>query len=432
MSINKNKLTQEEQLLRDKLNEVDFHFQEADWKAIEGKVSGSKWANYNTYIKVAATLVTLSGLVYFISQEMSPQTEVVQNKQEQLSPSKQTSSRNKAKSSVDQAKKATEDSNKEVVEKSSTTNSGELIVKEDQEHPIVASTQARDSSEPSVQEETTENPIDPTKVQHTNEVEPAFKLALEGKLCEGEEITLSAQSDNHTLDDSYTLRWKINGKRLIQQNPVVKYELDKTGNYKVQLSIKNKQGKLLDNLEQTFSVNALPEINFTYEDGAGIFDDYEVVLKPNPNSLNYRWFLDDEEIRLDKANSYRFNDKGVYSMRMVYESESACVVELEKPIAVMKDFGPFANAFTPNNDGKNEEFMPHGFDEHKGFFQFIVLDLSGKVVFESKSPHEKWNGKLHNTGAELPEGQYIWKLSVADEKGNKRSFSDRVKLLYFN
>ena len=38
MSTNKNNLSREEQLLRDKINEADFAYQEADWNAIESKV----------------------------------------------------------------------------------------------------------------------------------------------------------------------------------------------------------------------------------------------------------------------------------------------------------------------------------------------------------------------------------------------------------
>jgi len=46
------------------------------------------------------------------------------------------------------------------------------------------------------------------------------------------------------------------------------------------------------------------------------------------------------------------------------------------------------------------------------------------------SPLKKWDGSLNNSGQKLAEGNYVWTINVANEKGQKRNITDRVKLLY--
>jgi gliding motility-associated-like protein len=427
MSTNKNKLSSEEQALRDKLNEADFHFQEADWKAIEGEVSAGKWAKYKTLLKTAATFVALSGAVYFLNQEMQPQSEKApiqeaQKAEKQLSnESPQVQKSTNFPSEEPKAEKAepvlSDNQRAKLTEEKSKTTPGEVTKNEEQ-----LKTETVEPKEIAVEEE---------KQQSPRSNDDVFNLTIDGKYCLGEEVNLLLKKNGKAIDESkFTLRWFINNKRLIQQEAELKYSLDEAGEYKVGLKIKDENGHLVSTLEERIHVEALPEVNFTYEDGSAIFNDFTAEFKPTPKNLNYRWFVDDKEISLNENNIHDFQDKGVYFMRMTYTNEANCIVEIEKPVAILEDFGPFANAFSPNGDGKNEEFMPHGFEDHSDYFHFTVANLSGKVVFESKSPQHKWNGKFNNSGEALPQGQYIWKIVVADKKGNKRSFSDQVKLLY--
>ncbi len=63
------------------------------------------------------------------------------------------------------------------------------------------------------------------------------------------------------------------------------------------------------------------------------------------------------------------------------------------------------NAFTPNNDGLNDEFKPGTvctFTE----YDFKVYNRWGQLVFETNNPDEAWNGTIG--GAEAPEGMYSY------------------------
>lgn len=53
-------------------------------------------------------------------------------------------------------------------------------------------------------------------------------------------------------------------------------------------------------------------------------------------------------------------------------------------------------AFTPNNDGKNDSFMPMIFGDIKQY-QFTVFNRWGQVVFSSTIPGQGWNGNYKGT-----------------------------------
>ncbi|HEX2605952.1 MAG TPA: gliding motility-associated C-terminal domain-containing protein [Flavisolibacter sp.] len=65
------------------------------------------------------------------------------------------------------------------------------------------------------------------------------------------------------------------------------------------------------------------------------------------------------------------------------------------------------NAFTPNNDGRNDVFRPSLQCQAKDY-HFRIYDRYGGVVFESKEPGKGWNGKKQSHF--MNNGLYLWLL----------------------
>src|SRR6188768_1115751 len=65
------------------------------------------------------------------------------------------------------------------------------------------------------------------------------------------------------------------------------------------------------------------------------------------------------------------------------------------------------NAFTPNNDGKNDLFKVVGYD-NLSFFRFTVYNRWGAELFSSSLPERGWDGTLK--GNFQPAGVYVWVL----------------------
>jgi gliding motility-associated-like protein len=72
------------------------------------------------------------------------------------------------------------------------------------------------------------------------------------------------------------------------------------------------------------------------------------------------------------------------------------------------------NAFTPNNDGKNDCIKAFVFGNIKTFI-FHIYNRYGQEVFYSNNPLECWNGKFKNLEQDI--GNYVYYLKLENECG---------------
>lgn len=91
-----------------------------------------------------------------------------------------------------------------------------------------------------------------------------------------------------------------------------------------------------------------------------------------------------------------------------YTSRSAQVcIDLSENIFI-------PNAFTPNGDGRNDEFKP-GFPFLPSDFTLLVYNRNGFKIFESKDPLKGWDGTVN--GKKAPEGTYIFFIRFSSQNG---------------
>lgn len=100
-----------------------------------------------------------------------------------------------------------------------------------------------------------------------------------------------------------------------------------------------------------------------------------------------------------------------------------CIDTVSKTVIVFDDFNLFIpNAFTPNNDEKNEVFRPYG----RGInfarpYQMLIYDRWGKLVFSSIQLEHGWNGKID--GANIKSnGVFTYYISIFDIANAKHVF----------
>lgn len=66
------------------------------------------------------------------------------------------------------------------------------------------------------------------------------------------------------------------------------------------------------------------------------------------------------------------------------------------------------NAFTPNNDNKNDEFVVNLNKDDFLEFKFMIFNRWGQLIYESIEPVFTWDGKFKNEL--LPTGVYPWRM----------------------
>lgn len=86
------------------------------------------------------------------------------------------------------------------------------------------------------------------------------------------------------------------------------------------------------------------------------------------------------------------------------------------------------NAFTPNGDGSNDEFLP-SFAFLPKDFSLIVYNRYGFKVFETHNLHQGWDGTFGN-GKKAPEGTYVYLIRFMSQTGKNIERKGNVSLIY--
>jgi gliding motility-associated-like protein len=96
-------------------------------------------------------------------------------------------------------------------------------------------------------------------------------------------------------------------------------------------------------------------------------------------------------------------------------SITLAVEDYEEIIAYFRpvDFAMYVpNAFSPNNDGLNDAFLPVGDAFKTESYHLTVMNRWGEVVFESFNPEEPWIGEHQSGGHYVRDGLYMFMLEV--------------------
>jgi len=112
--------------------------------------------------------------------------------------------------------------------------------------------------------------------------------------------------------------------------------------------------------------------------------------------------------------AFNVSGPGTYSVRI----DEACGIFYDTIIFTSTNCKLYVpNAFTPNNDGKNDVFKVAGYD-NLSFFRFRIYNRWGAEVFFSLLPEKGWNGFLKEQLQ--PQGVYVWIMEY------KKKYSQEV------
>jgi len=123
---------------------------------------------------------------------------------------------------------------------------------------------------------------------------------------------------------------------------------------------------------------------------------------------------------------FNFKDMGRYMTSLIVTSDHGCKDTIFKTIIIDDEFGLYIpNAFTPNGDGLNDEFMPKGHAIEK--WDMYIFDRWGNILFHTKEFGKGWDGKVK--GADAPNDVYTYLIKVKTSGGKIKEFKGHVTLL---
>jgi gliding motility-associated-like protein len=128
--------------------------------------------------------------------------------------------------------------------------------------------------------------------------------------------------------------------------------------------------------------------------------------------------------------SFAYIDTGCFDVTLNITNSFGCTGDTVHPICIGPDYSIFIpNAFTPNDDNKNDVFNVKGAGIDPENFEMWIFDRWGNMIYFTDDLYKGWNGHA-NYGSEVAEEDaYVWKIKCKDVFGNKHSYIGHLSLI---
>lgn len=214
------------------------------------------------------------------------------------------------------------------------------------------------------------------------------------------------------------------------QSPVVYHCYNKPGVYNVMLTVTNNYGcksSIIKNKYITVHGKPIADFiqkpkNISLNENTGTFENTSV------NGVSFTWNLDESLISKDRDFTHQFFDTGCYVLQLVAINTYSCSDTTNRNICVTEGFNFWApNAFSPDNDGINDYFIPKGTGWMDGTYSLEIINRWGVTVFKTKDILAAWDGKVGGTKA--TDDIYIWKVYLKDIFDDEHELTGHVLIM---
>ncbi|RYY99686.1 MAG: T9SS type B sorting domain-containing protein [Chitinophagaceae bacterium] len=215
-------------------------------------------------------------------------------------------------------------------------------------------------------------------------------------------------------------KWTLDeGQQSTQQNPTGIYAQFDTKT--VELVVSN--GFCSDTAQASFELINFLKADFTVFEDNCPEEQVPIVNNSVGRALRYAWDFGDgnnstlETPSLVYAGPVR---ETPYWVRLQVTDSFGCTSEARKRIVVYNScYVDFPNAFTPNNDGKNDRFRILNAVKAVDF-ELMVYNRWGQLVYRSNNWKQGWDGRVN--GIDQGTGVYVWFARYTDRDSKKPVF----------
>jgi gliding motility-associated-like protein len=233
-------------------------------------------------------------------------------------------------------------------------------------------------------------------------------------------VPFTATFTNGTPDEQISeVIWAFGDqtKSTIINGSTISHPYERAGKFKASLTVISPE-----NCKKTYSypdsiiADVVPVVDFDF------FPTQPTLLESQVNFYNqtkfadlYKWVVDGDTLGANENFNHLFPDdeERMYDVTLVATNnvKSQCTSAYTKKVLVKGQlFLHVPNTFTPNDDGKNDIFIPvmEGYDTEEYLFE--IYNRGGQLLFSTNDFSKAWDGK--HKGTKVASDLYIWKLAV--------------------
>ncbi|MBR4136609.1 MAG: choice-of-anchor L domain-containing protein [Bacteroidales bacterium] len=135
-------------------------------------------------------------------------------------------------------------------------------------------------------------------------------------------------------------------------------------------------------------------------------------LSEGDDITNYQWLFGDggTSYESDPTHAYHVINSENMLVRLTVTNGDGCSDDTTMIVPVVDNFALWVpNAFTPNNDGNNEIFLP--VVNEVAYYQLEIYNRTGELFFVTNSTLQGWDGTVN--GKNVQTGVYVWRITYA-------------------
>ncbi len=141
------------------------------------------------------------------------------------------------------------------------------------------------------------------------------------------------------------------------------------------------------------------------------------LTNSSENATGYQWFFGNGDTSSSFEPTYIYDLEGEYDLFLVATNDNGCIDTSSTERIVVTELCEltFPTAFTPDDNGQNDEWLITCFDAREGA-EVTVYNRWGTRVYNSVGGNDyvPWNGK-NDSGQTLPSGSYFYVITVDDD-----------------
>lgn len=216
------------------------------------------------------------------------------------------------------------------------------------------------------------------------------------------------------VNSTYDILWTFgDGMQDTVVSPTHVYT--ETGVYTISLSLVSPLGcEASQTFHNLIQIEPSPEVDFTYSPSDNISNINNIVEfeEQCKDAVSWQYIINDTLASYFQPNvTHAFQDTGIHKIDLIAIHPSGCPDTITKYIDVVPIGNLFLpNAFSPNGDGENDNFVGKGDLFGIKDYRISIWNRWGEEVFNSVNPKESWNGRNKNTGSDAPTGVYVYQI----------------------
>ena len=243
---------------------------------------------------------------------------------------------------------------------------------------------------------------------------------------------ISFENLSTPIDGTYDILWNFgDGGTSDEISPT--YIFETPGLFDISLEITSPIGCYTSKaFDKWISIDSFPVADFDYfpKNGLSNFNSTVELTDQSKFAAGWDWQFGAFGTTFLKDPVFTFPDTGFQEVQLIITHVYGC----RDTISKILDFEPLVtffmpNAFTPNNDSKNEFFKGGGYFRGIRNFNMKIINRWGELIFESSDPSEGWNGRKNNIGKMSPNGVYVYFIEFTGPRGAPHEYKGYATLI---